>query len=86
MRDALPPTPDGSARTGGHCASCGHLVITAIEDLFYNPPVGSPQRFCCHACRQAAYRRRRAGTPENTKRQHQGGRRRRLNQDQLTTK
>ena len=37
------------------------------------------QRFCDPACRQVAYRRRRANAPENTPVQRQGGRGRKLN-------
>ena len=37
------------------------------------------QRFCDPACRQVAYRRRRANAPENTPAQRQGGRGRKLN-------
>jgi hypothetical protein len=66
------------ARHGYHCAACGRHVLTAIDGLFHNPAVGSPARFCSPACRQAAYRRRRAGAPENTPLQHRGGRTRRL--------
>jgi hypothetical protein len=78
MRDTS-PTPE---RAGFWCASCGREVVTAIEGLFYNPPVGSERRFCDHACRQAAYRRRRAGVEEGTPLQRKGGRRRRLNPGQ----
>ncbi|MGH3010174.1 MAG: hypothetical protein ACRDLM_12320, partial [Gaiellaceae bacterium] len=56
MRDAL-PEPE---RTGFVCATCGRFIITAVEGLFRSARAGSPQRFCDHACRQAAYRRRRA--------------------------
>ena len=69
MRYASDPT-----RHGYHCAACGRFVITAIEGLFHNPAVGSPARFCGPACRQAAYRRRRAAAPEDTPLQHSGGR------------
>ena len=86
MRDALPPSPEGNARTGFTCQSCGQLIITAVEGLFTNPARGSRRRFCTPSCRQAAYRRRRAGTTEDQSRQHSGGRTRRLNQDQPTAK
>ena len=78
MRDALPPTLDGLARSGFTCQACDHTVVTTIDGLYHNPTRGSTQRFCSPACRQAAYRRRRAGTAENTPRQHTGGRRRNL--------
>jgi hypothetical protein len=83
------PTPDGMrnasdlpARYGFVCASCGTLTVTAVEGLFSNPRVGSAQRFCSPACRVAAWRRRRAGAPEDTARQHTGGRTRRLQPDE----
>jgi hypothetical protein len=60
------------------CARCGKKVVTAVQGLFYNPPVGSPQRFCSSACRQAAWRRRRAGVDETSPLQLTGGRSRNL--------
>jgi len=60
------------------CECCGHSTVTAVEGLFVNPKPGSPRRFCSPACRQAAYRRRRAGVNESTPAQRQGGRNRRL--------
>jgi hypothetical protein len=78
MRNALPATPDGLARSGVTCQACGHVVVTSIQGLYDNPAVGSPQRFCSPACRQAAWRRRRAGVAEDAPRQHWGGRRRKL--------
>jgi hypothetical protein len=78
MRDALPPSPAGYPRRGFTCQACGRLVVTDIEGLFTNPARGSSQRFCSPACRQAAYRRRRATVAENTPRQHTGGRTRQL--------
>ena len=78
MRDALPPTLDGLARSGFTCQACDHTVVTTIQGLYDNPAVGSPQRFCSPACRQAAWRRRQASTAENTPRQHTGGRGRNL--------
>ena len=81
MRDALPPSPEGLARHGFTCQCCGRTVVTAVEGLFTNPARGTTQRFCSPACRQAAYRRRRANVTENSARQHAGGRTRRLNQD-----
>ncbi|MGH9157109.1 MAG: hypothetical protein ACRD1K_15010 [Acidimicrobiales bacterium] len=74
MRDAS----DQPRREGFTCEGCGRLTVTAVEGIFRNPTVGSPRRFCTPACRQAASRRRRAGIPESTPRQHQGGRGRRL--------
>ncbi|MDQ6796612.1 MAG: hypothetical protein M3011_01070 [Actinomycetota bacterium] len=65
-------------RDGFTCGSCGRTVTTAIAGLFANPKPGSPARFCDSACRQAAYRRRRAGVAENAPLQHRGGRGRSL--------
>ena len=81
MRNAfpLPPNQDGSNRTGIHCQCCGRLIVLSVQGLFQTPARGSTQRFCDSACRQAAYRRRRANAPENTPAQRQGGRRRKLN-------
>jgi len=74
MRDASDPV----RREGFWCSSCGRFKVTAIEGVFRNPPAGSPARFCSPRCRQAAYRRRRAGAAEDAPRQHRGGRGRRL--------
>jgi hypothetical protein len=74
MRDAS-PTP---ARHGFTCACCGHFTLTAIDGLFTNAQPGSPGRFCSSACRTAAWRRRRAGVPEDTPRQRRGGSNRHL--------
>ena len=65
-------------RTSFVCACCGRTIVTAIEGLFYNPPVGSTRRFCDPACRQAAWRRRKAGVPEAATLQKRGGRSRGL--------
>ena len=65
-------------RTSFTCACCGREIVTAIEGLFYNPPVGSERRFCDAACRVAAWRRRKAGVPEGTPLQYSGGRSRGL--------
>ncbi len=81
MRDAfdLPPNRDGLGRTGLQCQCCGRDIVLSVEVLFRTLARGSAQRFCGPACRQAAYRRRRADLPENTPTQQQGGRRRNLN-------
>jgi hypothetical protein len=81
MRDALPPNPTGLARWGFTCQACGTLIVTAVDGLFTTASRGSRQRFCNPACRQAAYRRRRAEAAENAPRQHTGGRSRRLAKD-----
>ena len=74
MRDASdPPVCQGFI-----CESCLRFFTTGVEGLFSNPRVGSPQRFCTPACRQAAYRRRRAGVPDGTPLQRRGGRGRSL--------
>ena len=52
--------------------------MTATEGLFYSRPVGSKRRFCDPACRQAAWRRRKAGVGEATALQKRGGRSRGL--------
>jgi hypothetical protein len=67
-----------SQRYGFVCAACGRFIVTAVQGLFTRTRAGSPQRFCDHACRQAAYRRRRAGVNEDTPPQRKGGRSRRL--------
>ncbi len=77
MRDAS----DAPDQSGFTCPVCGRYTTTAIEGLFNNPAVGSPRRFCTPGCRQAAYRRRRAGATETTPLQHRGGRRRSLTRD-----
>lgn len=65
-------------RHGYRCDACGHFVVTAVDGVFRNPATGSPARFCGAACRQAAYRRRRARVDENAPLQRSGGRSRRL--------
>ncbi len=62
MRDAS-GTP---AREAFVCACCGREIVVKVEGLFAEPKVGSPRRFCDHACRQAAYRRRKAGAPKTS--------------------
>jgi hypothetical protein len=86
MRNASRPSPgqalnEEPARTSFVCACCGRKVLTAVEGSFYNPPVGSRRRFCDPACRQAAWRRRKAGVPEATAPQRTGGRARGLAKD-----
>ena len=76
MRDAS----DDPARETLLCQCCGRSVTIAIEGLFRNPQPGSARRFCDPACRQAAYRRRRAGVDEAVTLQRSGGRRRSLKQ------
>jgi hypothetical protein len=74
MRDASDrPAPEGFT-----CPVCGRFIVTAIDGFWSTPTSGSPRRFCDPACRQAAYRRRRAGVTEATPRQTTGGRNRHL--------
>jgi len=70
MGDALPE--------GFVCACCARFVPTALPGLLRLARRGSPPRFCSPGCRQAAYRRRRAGVGEDTPLQHRGGGARRL--------
>jgi len=77
MRDASQPP----ARRGFTCPVCGRFIVTAIEGVWSARSPGSPRRFCDPACRQAAYRRRRAGVTEETPRQTTGGRNRHLTTD-----
>ena len=74
MRDAC----ELPGREGFTCPVCARFIVTAVDGLWRNPNVGSPRRFCSPACRQAAYRRRRAGAAEDTARQTTGGRDRNL--------
>ncbi len=74
MRDASDRPPRDVSR----CQCCGRDTVIAVDGLFRNPQPGSPRRFCSPACRQAAYRRRRAGVAESTRPQRSGGRDRSL--------
>jgi len=74
MRDAS----GRPAREVLRCECCWRDIVVAVEGLLRSPRVGSPRRFCDPACRQAAYRRRRAGVPESTRSQRSGGRDRSL--------
>jgi hypothetical protein len=74
MRDAF----EHPRREVHSCECCGRETVVAIEGLIRNPRRGSPRRFCSPACRQAAYRRRRAGVAESAPAQRTGGRGRRL--------
>jgi hypothetical protein len=76
-RPARTPLDEEPRRTSFTCACCGREVVTAIEGLFYNHPVGPERRFCNAACRQA-WRRRKAGASEGTPLQRRGGRSRGL--------
>ncbi len=74
MRDAS-EEPD---REGFICPVGGRFITTVLVGIWATPKAGSRRRFCDPACRQAAYRRRRAGVAESTPRQITGGRGRRL--------
>ena len=74
MRD----TSDRPGRKACRCQCCGRDIVVSVEGLFSNPEPGSTRRFCDPACRQAAYRRRRAGVAETTAAQRKGGRNRTL--------
>ena len=89
MRDASDPQGSGPAspaplrdasetlgREGFHCPSCNRDILTALDGVFRKRQSGSPQRFCSPSCRQAAYRRRRAGVSETVPGQFKGGRNR----------
>jgi hypothetical protein len=81
MRDAS----NRPARDVFRCECCQRDIVTAVEGLFSYPKPGSPRRFCSPSCRQAAYRRRRAGAAENAPAQRQGGRNRRLQANKEVT-
>jgi len=74
MRDASP----APVRKGVTCASCGTFRLIAIEGLFSTPPSVHRSGSAQPACRQAAWRRRRAGVAEDVPRQTTGGRSRNL--------
>lgn len=74
MRDAFPEP----AREGFVCRPCGRFIVTAMDGRALARRRGSARRYCSAGCRQAAYRRRRAGAPEDLPLQHAGGRGRRL--------
>src|SRR5579875_1182692 len=63
------------------CPPCGRFVATVVEGVVSRAERGSPPRFCSPACRQAAYRRRRAGVAEDVPLQPTGGRDRSLKRD-----
>ncbi len=63
---------------GFTCPPCGRFVRTELDGVLLRARTGSPPRFCSPGCRQAAYRRRRAGVDENLPLQRTGGRNRSL--------
>jgi hypothetical protein len=66
------------ARVGFVCPPCGRFVPTSVGGRVLRVGRGSPPRFCSPSCRQAAYRRRRAGVAEDMPLQLGGGRDRSL--------
>ena len=67
-----------TSRVGFVCPPCGRFIPTEIDGVAWRTRSGSPSRFCSPGCRQAAYRRRRAGVGEGVALQPTGGRRRSL--------
>lgn len=65
-------------RVGYICPPCGRFIATEVEGMALRAQRGSPPRFCSPGCRQAAYRRRRAGVSEEVRLQIGGGRDRSL--------
>jgi hypothetical protein len=76
--------PRSPARVGFVCPPCGRFVTTEVDGVVLRPGRGSPPRFCSPSCRQAAYRRRRAGVAEDIALQPGGGRDRSLKQMKTT--
>ena len=60
------------------CPPCGRFVRTDLDGVLRRVRTGSKPRFCSPGCRQAAYRRRRAGVGEDAPLQHEGGAKRSL--------
>jgi hypothetical protein len=63
---------------GFTCPPCGRFVRTDLDGVLWRARTGSSPRFCSPGCRQAAYRRRRAGVDEALPLQRTGGRNRSL--------
>jgi hypothetical protein len=63
---------------GFTCPPCGRFVRTDLDGVLWRARSGSRARFCSPGCRQAAYRRRRAGVSEAVALQRNGGRNRSL--------
>lgn len=82
LRDASPAgprrgSPEGQP-AGFICPPCGRFVATDLDGVAWRARTGSLPRFCSPACRQAAFRRRRAGVDEGLRLQREGGRNRSL--------
>jgi hypothetical protein len=56
-------------------------VRTDLDGVLWRARSGSLRRFCSPGCRQAAYRRRRAGVAEDVALQVVGGRHRSLDRE-----
>ena len=84
LRDAFRGGPQSGspepAPVGFICPPCGRFIRTDLDGVVWRARTGSPPRFCSPGCRQAAYRRRRAGVAEGVGLQHGGGRNRSLEQ------
>jgi len=82
LRDASPTgTRTGPPETlpvGFICPPCGRFIRTDLDGVLWRARTGSPPRFCSPGCRQAAFRRRRAGADEGVRLQQRGGRNRSL--------
>jgi hypothetical protein len=77
LRDASLSATEASP-VGFVCPPCGRFVRTDLDGVILRPRTGSKPRFCSPGCRQAAYRRRRAGVGEDAPLQHRGGAKRSL--------
>jgi hypothetical protein len=80
LSDASPAEAE-AARSGFVCPPCGRFIPTHIDGVLLRSHTGSAPRVCSPGCRQAAFRRRRAGVGEDAPLQHNGGRRRSLSPD-----
>jgi hypothetical protein len=70
--------PSEVTPVGFVCPPCGRFVRTDLDGVLLRSRTGSKPRFCSPGCRQAAYRRRRAGVGEDAPLQHNGGAKRSL--------
>ena len=77
LRDASSSATEVSP-VGFVCPPCGRFVRTDLDGVLLRARTGSKPRFCSPGCRQAAYRRRRAGVGEDAPLQHEGGAKRSL--------
>lgn len=70
--------PPVTQPVGFICPPCDRFVRTDVDGVVQRARTGSPPRFCSPGCRQAAFRRRRAGVDEGVRLQQRGGRNRSL--------